>query len=85
MDIANVANQMIPLTYFRRNAGEVFEKLSFLGQLIILKDGQPIATLNSLPQSFDWQGFRQKVERARSFTGKRGNLSAMIAEDRQNH
>ena len=39
MDIANVANQMIPITYFRRNAGDVLNRLSQTKQLFITKDG----------------------------------------------
>ncbi|MEK7504248.1 MAG: hypothetical protein AAB550_02000 [Patescibacteria group bacterium] len=85
LNIADVANQMIPLTYFRRNAGVVFDKLSTIGQFIILRDGLPIATLNSISSAIDWDDFMEKVRISRSFKGKRGNLSAMIAKDRQNH
>lgn len=33
----------------------------------------------------DWNEVWRKIELARSFKGKRGNLSAMIAEDRDSH
>lgn len=33
----------------------------------------------------DWDGFFSKVHLARSFKGKRGNLSAIVAKDRHNH
>ena len=89
MDILDVANQMVPLTYFRRNAGAVLEKLSTLSQLIIIKDGKPVATLTSISpvvqNSINWNSFMKKVKLSRSFVGKRGNLSAIIAKDRQNH
>lgn len=89
MNISDIANQMIPLTYFRRNAGEVLEKLTDLGQLIIIKDGKPVATLTSvsptIQSSINWSKFLEKVRLSRSFVGKRGNLSAVIANDRQNH
>ena len=89
MNISDIASQMIPLTYFRRNAGDVLEKLADLGQLIIIKDGKPVATLTSISptiqNSVNWNNFLEKVKLSRSFVGKRGNLSAVIANDRQNH
>ncbi|MBI5356416.1 AbrB/MazE/SpoVT family DNA-binding domain-containing protein [Candidatus Collierbacteria bacterium] len=33
----------------------------------------------------DWDGFFSKVQLARSFKGKRGNLSSIIVDDRENH
>lgn len=33
----------------------------------------------------DWDGFLSKIQLARSFRGKRGNLSAVVVEDRANH
>jgi bifunctional DNA-binding transcriptional regulator/antitoxin component of YhaV-PrlF toxin-antitoxin module len=33
----------------------------------------------------DWGDFWTKVQLARSFKGKRGNLSGLIVEDRENH
>lgn len=33
----------------------------------------------------DWNDVWRRIELARSFKGKRGNLSAMIAEDRYSH
>lgn len=32
-----------------------------------------------------WNNLWEKIKISRSFVGKRGNLSAIIAEDRQNH
>lgn len=36
-------------------------------------------------KDIDWEGFFSKVQLARSFKGKRGNLSSIVAEDRENH
>lgn len=47
-DINDFNNQTVPLTYFRRNAGEVFERLSKFKQLIITKDGKPLAIISDL-------------------------------------
>ena len=87
--ITDIANQMVPLTYFRRNAGDVLNKLADLGQLIIIKDGKPVATLTAVSSrvqdTVHWDKFLKNVRVSRSFTGKRGNLSAIVASDRQDH
>jgi hypothetical protein len=36
-------------------------------------------------KDFDWDKFERKIAIARSFKGERGNLSAMIVEDRRSH
>jgi len=48
VDIAEFNNQIVPLTYFRRNAGEVFDKLAKVSQLIITKGGRPVAIISNL-------------------------------------
>lgn len=90
VSVADIANQMVPLTYFRRNAGDVLAKLANAGQLIIIKDGKPVATLTAVSSvvqghMIPWDMFLEKVNVCRTFTGKRGNLSAIIARDRQDH
>ncbi len=47
-DINEFNNQTVPLTYFRRNAGQVFTRLSQTSQLIITKDGKPLAIISNL-------------------------------------
>jgi hypothetical protein len=47
-DINEFNNQIIPLTYFRRNAGQVFERLARTKQLLITKDGVPLAIISDL-------------------------------------
>lgn len=47
-DINEFNSQTVPLTYFRRNAGEVFARLSQTKQLIITKDGKPLAIISNL-------------------------------------
>lgn len=37
------------------------------------------------PARYDWDKIWSAVRLARSFKGKRGNLSAMIAKDRESH
>jgi len=48
VDIAEFNNQTVPLTYFRRNAGEVFDRLARTSQLIITKGGKPVAIISNL-------------------------------------
>jgi hypothetical protein len=36
-------------------------------------------------KDFDWDKFERKIAISRSFKGEKGNLSAMIAEDRKSH
>lgn len=47
-DINEFNNRIVPLTYFRRNAGEVFGRLSQIKQLLITKDGVPLAIISDL-------------------------------------
>lgn len=47
-DIAQFNNQIVPLTYFRRNAGEVFDRLTKVNQLLITKGGKPVAVISNL-------------------------------------
>ena len=48
VDISEFNNQIVPLTYFRRNAGEVFGRLAKVSQLIITKGGRPVAIISNL-------------------------------------
>ena len=53
MNISNIDNvefnnQIVPLTYFRRNAGIVFDKLARTKQLIITRSGKPVAIISNL-------------------------------------
>jgi len=47
-DINEFNNRIVPLTYFRRNAGVVFDRLSQIKQLLITKDGIPLAIISDL-------------------------------------
>ncbi len=47
-DIEELTKRLLPLTYFRRNAGEILEKLEKIGTIILTKDGKPVAKLTSL-------------------------------------
>lgn len=49
--ISDFTAKLIPLTYFRRRAGEVLEKLPEAGNFILTKDGNPIAKLSVLAEN----------------------------------
>lgn len=44
-EINDFTDRLVPLTYFRRNAGKILVTLSQKGSLVLTKDGQPIAAL----------------------------------------
>jgi len=48
VNIEELTKHLIPLTYFRRNAGEILAKLEKMGTFILTKDGKPIAKLSTL-------------------------------------
>lgn len=48
--MTNLANSLMPLTFFRRRAGEALEKLYAEGLLILTKDGKPIAKITPMEE-----------------------------------
>ncbi len=47
-NLDDITKRLVPLTYFRRKAGEAFDKLPQLGMLIITKNGKPVAKLSKI-------------------------------------
>ena len=58
--INELTERLLPLTYFRRNAGQVIKKLDKVGSVILTKDGKPIAELISLKK----QGKKEEKDKA---------------------
>ena len=54
IDIEELTKRLLPVTYFRRNAGEIIEKLEKVGTIILTKDGKPVAKLTSLKKKKDF-------------------------------
>lgn len=50
IDIDELTKRLLPLTYFRRNAGEIIGKLETLGTIILTKGGKPVAKLTPLKE-----------------------------------
>lgn len=67
-DIEELTKRLFPLTYFRRNAGEILEKLEFIGPIILTKDGKPIAKLTSL-KGESTQGEKENLLKVKKFVG----------------
>lgn len=68
-DINDFTQRLLPLTVFRRNAGMVLEKLKGSGELIITKDGKPIARLSSLETEDTNENTEKKLTRLRKLAG----------------
>lgn len=47
-NIDELTKRLLPLTYFRRKAGEVLSRLPQVGSFILTKDGKPVAKLSML-------------------------------------
>lgn len=47
-NIDDITKRLLPLTVLRRKAGEVLSKLEEVGEMLITKDGKPVAKLSSL-------------------------------------
>ena len=67
------------LTWIRENAVVVIETTD--NNTVIVKP----YSLEKLNASARWQKAREAIQLARSFKGKRGNLSKFVVEDRQSH
>lgn len=63
--IEKLAEKLLPLTEFRRRAGAALDRLDHQGELILTKDGRPIARIISLGKSReDSRGdYREKARR----------------------
>jgi len=48
--MTDFTNSLMPLTFFRRRAGEALEKLGEEGILILTKDGKPIAKITPMEE-----------------------------------
>ena len=64
--------RLLPLTYFRRNAGEVIEKLEKVGTIILTKDGKPVAKLSPLTEKIKKtqdKNIEENLKKVRKFAG----------------
>lgn len=69
-NIDDLAKRLIPLTYLRRNAGEVLAKLQEMGELVVTRDGKPIARLSSFKETATHKrNIEADLERLRHFAG----------------
>ncbi len=69
-DIDDLTERLIPLTFFRRNAGEVLAKLQEMGELVVTRDGKPIARLSSIQDTTrQKKNIEADLEKLKRFAG----------------
>ncbi len=61
--IPELEKRLLPITEFRRNAGEILRRLPDMGEIILMKSGIPIATLSDF-HSYSYAGDVKYPERA---------------------
>lgn len=61
-------SRLMPLTYFRRNAGEVMARLSVEGTIFITKGGKPIAKLSVVKVNTSF-GVEKKIKKLKKLSG----------------
>lgn len=72
IDIEELTKRLLPLTYFRRNAGEVIKNLEKIGSLILTKDGRPVAKLTSLKEKAEKEqdeDIEENLKKLKKFAG----------------
>ena len=64
-----ISERLVPLTYFRRNAGEILEKLPKVGSFILTKAGIPVAKLSILKKTIPQKYTEDKIKKLKSLAG----------------
>lgn len=67
--IDDFAKKLLPLTYFRRNAGKVMAKLPKVGTFILTKDGKPVAKLSMLKDETKEENIEKNIAKLKSLAG----------------
>lgn len=69
INIDDLTKRLIPLTYLRRNTGEVLDKLRIEGELLLTKDGRPVAKLSSLEAVSEKRDVATDIKKIRQLAG----------------
>lgn len=67
--IEDFSKRLLPLTYFRRNAGEVMARLPKVGTFILTKDGKPVARLSILKEETKEGDIEKNIAKLKSLVG----------------
>lgn len=67
--IEDFSKRLLPLTYFRRNAGKVMARLPKAGTFILTKDGKPVASLNVLKDETKEEEIAKNIAKLKSLAG----------------
>lgn len=65
----DLIDRLLPLTYFRRNAGKVMAKLPMVGTFILTKDGKPVAKLSAVEPKFSKEKVEENLIKLRRLAG----------------
>lgn len=68
-DIDDITQRLLPLTVFRRNAGEVLARLPKVGTFILTKDGRPIARLSTLEERTKIETTKERLVKLKPLIG----------------
>lgn len=69
INIEDLTKRLLPLTYLRRNAGEVLANLPKVGTYILTKDGKPVAKLSVLEKEAKKEDIDSKLKKLRKLAG----------------
>lgn len=64
-----ITKRLLPLTLFRRRAGEVLAKLSEVKIYVITKDGKPVAKLTAIDEPLSEETRAQRLTKLKSLSG----------------
>lgn len=67
--IEDFSKRLLPLTYFRRNAGKVMARLPKVGTFILTKDGKPVAKLSILTEETKEENVEKNIAKLKSLAG----------------
>lgn len=68
LNVSQITQRLLPATMLRRNIGQVLDKLSQFGNIIITKDGRPVAELVAIsPDRLLTSS--QRVDKAKTLLG----------------
>ena len=67
--IEDFSKRLLPLTYFRRNAGKVMAKLPKAGTFILTKDGKPVAKLSTIRENVYGGDIEENIKKLKKLAG----------------
>lgn len=69
LNVNEITKRLLPLTLFRRRAGDVLKNLSQVKMYVITKDGKPVAKLTALDEPVSEETKHQRLAKLKSLSG----------------